>query len=81
MINKINTDTSIVHAFNILIDILNPTTRAKTKSHYSPIIQVCINTRSGRALFRNFRILLDSGIASTIIMVKLTEKLKPKHST
>ena len=40
-----------------------------------------MNTRSGMALFRNFRILLDIGSSSTIIMGKLTSKLKPKNST
>ena len=53
----------------------------KNKSRCPPILQVCMNTHSGRALFRNFRILLDSGISSTIIMGKLTEKIKPKKST
>ena len=32
-----------------------------------------MNTTSGSALFRNFRILLDSGSSSTIIMGKLTD--------
>ena len=40
-----------------------------------------MNTRSGRELFRDFRILLDSGSSSKIIMGKLTEKNKPKNST
>ena len=71
----------MVNEFNILTDILNPTKCIKTKSHYSPILQGCMNTRSGRKLFKNFRILLDSGSSSTIIMGKLTEKTKPKHST
>ena len=79
--NKINNDKSIVHYWNILTVILNPTKRSKTKSHYSPLLKGRMNTRSGRALFRNFRILLDSGICSTITMGKLTEKLKPKNST
>ena len=71
----------MINKCNILTNILNPTKRAKTKSHYSLILQGCMNTRSGRALFRNFRILLDSGSSLTIIMGKLMEKLKPKHST
>ena len=40
-----------------------------------------MNNRRGRALFRNFRILLDSGSISTIIMGELMSKLKPKNTT
>ena len=53
----------------------------KKKSQYSPILQGCMSTRSGRKLFRKYRILLDSGIISTIIMGNLTKILKPKNST
>ena len=81
MANKMNKDKIIVHKCNILTAILNPTEFAKKHFRYSPILQSCMNTCSGKALFRNFRILLDSGSSSTIIMDKLTEKLKPKHST
>ena len=71
----------MIHKCNILTNILNPTKRAKTKSHYSLILQGCMNTRSGRALFRNLRILLDSGSSLTIIMGKLMEKLKQTYSS
>ena len=37
-----------------------------------------MNTRIVRAKFRDFRILLDSGGSSTIVMGKLTSKLKEK---
>ena len=40
-----------------------------------------MNTRSGMALFKNFRILLDSGNSSTIVMANLISKLKPKQLT
>ena len=39
-----------------------------------------MNTRSGKANFKNFRILLDSGSSSTIVMGKLTSKLKSKET-
>ena len=38
-----------------------------------------MNTCSGKAKFRNFRVLLDSGSSSTIVMGKLTSKLKEKN--
>ena len=39
-----------------------------------------MNTRSGRANFKSFQIMLDSGSSSTIVMGKLTSKLKLKES-
>ena len=36
--------------------------------YYSPILHGCMNTRKGEEKFKNFRILLDSGCISTIIM-------------
>ena len=60
---------------------INPTKRAKSKnSNYSPIPQGCMNNHSGRAKFIIFRILLDSGSSSTIVMVKLMSKLKKKST-
>ena len=77
MENNINNYKSITHEFNVLSNILNPMKRAKSKNnHYSPILQGCMNTRSGRGENRNFWILLDSGSSSTILMGKLTSKLK-----
>ena len=59
------------------ISFLNPTTRKKSKIiHYSPILQGCINTHSRRAKFKNFQIILDSGISSTIVMGNIMKKLK-----
>ena len=37
-----------------------------------------MNTRHGRAKFKNFQIILDSVCSSTILMVKLVEKLHPE---
>ena len=37
-----------------------------------------MNNRKGKAKFKNFHILLDSGCSSTIVRVRLTEKLHPE---
>ena len=48
-----------------LSNCLNPIQHAESKtSNYSPILQGCTNTRSGRAKLKNFRIVLDSGSSS-----------------
>ena len=36
-----------------------------------------MNTRKGKATFKNFRILLDSGCSYTIVIGRLVEKLHP----
>ena len=43
--------------------------------HYSPILHGCMNTRRGKSKFKHFRILLDSGYSSVILMGRLVEKL------
>ena len=61
---------------NLLHDIINYPRRAKILNiHYSPIIHVCMNTRKGKSKFNNFRILLDSGCSSTIVMGRLVGKI------
>ena len=61
--------------------ILNPNKCAKSEnSHYSPILQGCMNTHSGKAKFKNFRILLNGGISSTILMGNMTPKIKLKET-
>ena len=56
--------------WNLLHDILNPPKRTKNlTNHYSNIIHGCMNTQKGGVKFKNFRILLDSGCSSTIVMV------------
>ena len=65
--------------YNLLHDIINPPKRAKNiNSHYSHILYVCMNTRKGRAKFKNFRIILYSGCSPTIVMIRLVEKLYPE---
>ena len=38
-----------------------------------------MNTRKGRAKFKNFQIILDSVCTSTILMVRIIQKLHPKE--
>ena len=76
--NRIN---GIKFECNVLSSFLKPMKRAKRKnSHYSPILQSCMSTHSRRAKFKNFQILLDSGNSSTILIGRLTSKLKTKES-
>ena len=64
---------------NLLHDIINPLKRAKKlNSHYSPILHGCMNTRKGKARFKRFHILLDSGCSSTILMGRLAGKTSVK---
>ena len=65
--------------WNLLNDILNPLKWTKKLDRDdSPITYVCMNTWKGRGKFKNFRILLDIGCSSTIVMISLTEKNNPK---
>ena len=64
---------------NLLHYIINPPKRDKNlNTHYSPILHGCMNTRKVRANFNNFKILLDSGYSSTIVMGRIVEKLHPE---
>ena len=63
---------------NLLHDIINPPKLTKSLNrHYSPIIHGCMNTRKYKEKFKNFRILLDSGCSSTIVMGRLVKKTTP----
>ena len=77
MANNINNNKSLTHECNVLSNILNRTKRAK-KTHYPTILAGCINNRILMEIFINFRILLDSGIRSEIVMGKLTSKIVEK---
>ena len=80
MLNKTNNDKSLTHEYNVLSNLCNPMKCAKLKnSHYSPILQGCMNTCSGTANFRIFLFLLDNGSSSTMLMGKLTPELKIKN--
>ena len=61
------------HGCNVISNPLNPTKCTKFKiNHYSPILQGCMSTRSGREMFSNFQIILDSGRSSIIVLGKPT---------
>ena len=63
---------------NLLHNIKNPYKCTKNiNSHYSPILYGWMNTRKGRAKFKN-RIISDSGYSSTILMRRLISKLNLK---
>ena len=40
-----------------------------------------MNTRKGKAKFNNFRIILDSGCSSTIVMWRLVKKICSKNDS
>ena len=82
MENKRNSIINNRHKCIVIPNILCPTKHAKTKnSHYSPILQECMNNCSGISKFRNFRIILDRGGSQTTNMGKLMSKLKQKETT
>ena len=65
-----------IYEYNLLHDIINPPKRAKNiNRHYYPILYECINIRKGKAKFKNFQILLDSGCIYTTVMRRLVENL------
>ena len=64
---------------NLLHDIINtPKSATNLNIRYSPILHVYMNTRKGRVKIKNFRILLNSGCNSTIVMERLV-KIKPRR--
>ena len=82
MANKRNNDKILTHECNVISNLLNTMKREKSKnSNHSPKIQGCINTRSGTSKFGLFWILLGSGSSSTIVIGKLTSKIKGKNSS
>ena len=81
MAYKTNKDNSIKNDYNVLSNTLNHNKHAKNKDiSYPPVLKGCMNTRSGREKFRNFRILLYNGHSSTIVMGKPMSKLEQKQS-
>ena len=70
-----NNEVKNISECNLLHEIINPPKRAKKLTiHYSRIIHVCMNTKKGRAKFKNFRIILDSGCSSTVVMGMIVKK-------
>ena len=67
---------------NLLHGFINAPKRAKNiNTHYYLILHGCMNIRKGRARFKNFQILLDSGFIYTILMIWLVDKLYPGKDT
>ena len=76
MMNIYDNDLNHINEFNLLHGILNPSKHTKNNdSRYYPILCVCMNARRGKGEYKN-RIVLDSGFSSTILMIRLTFKLK-----
>ena len=61
---------------NLIHDIINPPKRDnQLSSHYSDILHGCIHTRRGKAKFKIFRIIFDSGYSPTIVIRRLVNNL------
>ena len=74
-----NNEVKNIAECNLLYDIINrPKRGKKLNSHYSHIIHGCMNTGKGKANFKNFHILLDSGCSSTIVIRRIVENLGPE---
>ena len=74
-----NNEVKNIAKCNLLHNIINAPKRAKSlNSHYSTILNGCMNTRKSKARFNNFHILLDSGCSSTILMGRLAGKTSVK---
>ena len=70
-----NKEVNHIFECNSLYDIINPPKHTKIlNSHYSPIINGCMNTIRGKEKFKKFRIIFDSGCSSKIVLVRLVKK-------
>ena len=70
--NKVNN----ISEFDLLHNIINPPKLAKKLNiHYYHILHGCMNTRKGKANFKNFRILLYSVCSYTILNGRLIKIL------
>ena len=64
---------------SLLHDIINPPKRAKIlNGPYSPILHGCMNNIKGKEKFKKFRIILDNGSSSAIVMGRLVGKIHPE---
>jgi len=63
-----------------LVEIRRPRKKAKI-IHLAPILIGELNIRLGRSKYRAIRILLDSGTTSSIVMGRLTKKLRMSQTT
>ena len=60
--NSINDNgVNKISEYDLIYDTINPSKQNKHLNiHYYPILHEFMNTRKGRAKFKNFRILLES---------------------
>ena len=80
MINIHDKEVNTIAECKLLHNIINPPKLAKIlKSHYSPILRGCMNTRIGRAKFKVFCILLYIGCSSTIVIGIVVENIRIKE--
>ena len=84
ILNEINNihdnEVNNIAEFNLPRDTFSTYKRTKILNiNYSPILRGFVNTCRGKAKFNNFRILLDSGCNSTVVMRSVITKLTPKE--
>ena len=74
-----NNEVNNISECNLLHDKINPPKRAKyLNRHYYSILHGCMNIRRGKAKFKNFHIILDSGCSSAVVMGRLVKILSPE---
>ena len=64
---------------NKIIHLVNPT-KKRENIHYTPVFYGEISGRLGKSKFHSPRILLNSGVSSSIVLGKHTNKLTKKYS-
>ena len=80
MIHIHDKEVNKISEFNLIHDMINPPKCAKILNiYYHPIIHIFMNTRKGRAKFKNFQTILDSGCSSIILTVRIVENLVLKN--
>ena len=76
MIHKHEKEVNKISKCNLLHDVFNPPKLTKhLNSHYYNILHGRMSTRKGIEKFNSFQILLDSGCSSTIVIIRMVEKL------
>ena len=80
MVHIHDKEVNTISEFNLIHDMINPPKRAKILNiHYPSIIHGCMNTRKGRAKFKNSQTILDSGCSSVILTVRIVKNLVLKN--
>ena len=82
MTRKHDKEVNKLAEYNLLHDIIIYTKlTGNLNIQYYPILHGCMNTRKGKARFKKFPILLDSGCSSTILIGRLVEKMHPEKDS